>query len=326
MNDGKSLRRQFKAAGANLAANSEPHPGDEALIDYCQQRLGEADRLKIQSHLAACDSCLATYHDVRDFCQPRTAAEPPVTAAEIASAWQRLWREVKPPSVIERPAIWPARRWLALAAALLVMIALPGIWALSLRQSNGELARNLAAEQQRRQQEIARLEAENRALKEQSATRPPQPLAAEVERLTREKESLARQQEALRSEYESLLAQSKKPLVNVPVFDLLPRDMSVRSASPDDFTPINLNRDTRNYTLILNGAELPAHNAYRIEILDTAGRLVWQGGGLRRDRDGNIIISLNREFLTNGSYRFLVYAATPSSKPLAEYLITLAGK
>jgi hypothetical protein len=208
-------------------------------------------------------------------------------------------RDEAPPA-LKLPGFRLSRRTLfALAASVILTIGLTTFWAFRLQSKNQDLARQRQTEQSGWQDRVKALEQENRRLHEQT--------------------------QSLQQDYESQLADLRRPQLNVPVFDVYSRESILRAGEQNEVNRITLPSSATSCTLILNGEGLAASPSYAIEILDQKQQTVWQGQGLKRGPDGNLVISLSQTFLTEGKYRLrLLGRRGGQARRVAEYLVHIA--
>ena len=135
--------RDLKAGVRVLAAEArrslvEEHPLPEELLDYHAGDLPEAERERIQEHLALCPACLRALLDLEAFPDVEPVRpEDRLTDAELDRAWQRLQRTVEPVAH-DRSRIAPPV--LALAAVLLLAVVGLSLWVVRLRGEVRELS------------------------------------------------------------------------------------------------------------------------------------------------------------------------------------------
>lgn len=97
------------------------------------------------------------------------------------------------------------------------------------------------------------------------------------------------------------------PRINVAVEDLAP-ETATRRGNGENI--IRLPAKVDSLLLVLNLTEEQAsavHREYEIEIVDSHGRVAWQGVGLRKGEAGIFTIQLPRKLLTSGALEIEVY-------------------
>lgn len=130
----------------------------------------------------------------------------------------------------------------------------------------------------------------------------------------------ARERVALRSRATTLerqLAALEKPRIDSAIHDVYPVQSLARSGEPNRVNQIDARPDTL-LTLILNGQGQPAFPGYAITITDSNGRQLWRAEGLKRNAEGNFVITLGSGFLRDGQYRFHI-------EPGLDYIVTITS-
>ncbi len=141
MDNEKDLKIGVRALAAE-ARRSLEHPLPEELLDYQAGDLREAERERIQEHLALCPGCVRALLDLEAFPDVEPVRpEDRLTDAELSHEWQRFRQAVAPLPAAERPRV--SHPVLALAAVLLLAVVGLSFWVLRLR---GEV-RDLSAPQ-----------------------------------------------------------------------------------------------------------------------------------------------------------------------------------
>lgn len=348
MDEPDELRIYMNVANRELEAAAGSHPGVDALTAYQQGRLGGSALALVRDHLVACDECLALFRDANAFFAPPAGGG--VSDIEIRTGWKELWRQVEAEEEAAAPAVAPpavapvapvtATHWLgkawapALAAGLALAVALPVMWLLWSPRDAPTAAGQSQLEQRKMAERLKQLEEQNRQLREQAAgviQTTPTPTddsgGSRVAELERENQRLREQLGALRQRRETELAELRSPQLNAPLYDVLPREMTVRSAAGDEVTRIDLAPGQRSFTLILNGGGVPAYPNYDVEIRGRGGRRVWRGTGLRPEGGGNFVLALDRSFLGDGQYSLKLFGRSPEgSKAVAEYGISVGTR
>lgn len=130
----------------------------------------------------------------------------------------------------------------------------------------------------------------------------------------------ARERVALRSRAATLerqLAALEKPRIDSAIHDVYPVQSLTRSGEPSRVNQIDATRDTL-LTLILNGQGQPAFPRYSVTITDSNGRPLWRAEGLKRNAEGNFVITLGSGFLRDGQYRLHI-------EPGLDYIVTITS-
>jgi hypothetical protein len=304
--DTKEVFQEYmKAVNGEFDHDLGCHPNEQELIDYQRGRLDEGEREKIQSHLVQCDDCLAAFKDVSDFFDPPRAGEETIGQVDVKDEWKTFQRRVLTEEFLAAPAPAPrrtgyslsGRAMFALAAGVILVIGSTVGWAFWLRQKNQQLAKQLQSEQTVWAAQVKELERENRRLQEQATTL---------------------------QEIESQLAELRQPQLNVPIYDIFPRDLTQRSTEEIPVNRIQVPSTAKSFALILNGQGQPTFPDYLIEIVDRSDQLTWYGEGLGRDAHGNFVITLNRTFLREEQYRLRLYGRrNERSQRIAEYVVLI---
>ncbi len=216
-------------------------------------------------------------------------------AEELAQARaSRRWaEEAETARLIPFPAR-PAREWRGLAlAACLAGLALLGTWFWTWQRARGEQTL-LRAQQRALRERVAGLETENRQLREAG-------------------QSQATSQTA---ELQARVRELAAPQLNVPLFDLYPRELARRSTAAG-LNEIRLPRQARAVTLILNSQSNPLTRAVSLQIVNARGAIVWRAAQLTRQASGEFTLSLPADFLPPGRYTLQLYA--PSGARLESF-------
>jgi hypothetical protein len=149
-------------------------------------------------------------------------------------------------------------------------------------------------------------------------------LKTERDELGQTKSVASKRADDLEKENQNLrreVAELRAPQLGVPVFDIFSTEAVQRSRKSDPVNHLTFPSGARTVCLILNGEGARESSRYALEIDDSANKTVWRGGGLQRDNFGNFVITLDRSFITPGTFRLRVFGE--SDKPLAEYVIEL---
>ncbi len=299
----EELRRYWEALGGGWEDRLGRHLDDEELMAYHRGQLEAADADAVQSHLVQCDRCLAAFKDVADFFDDVREGEEPVGERFVRRQWRAFRRHLREEeaAVFRKSAWFPARALFALAASALVAVGLMTLWALHLRQERQQLAHQLHTEQTRRLE----LEREHRRLQDRT-------------------DAVERDYASRLTELESQLARLRQPQLNIPVYDVFSQEALLRSGQTDPVNRVTVSPGARSFTLVLNGEGLPEYSSYAIEIVDRQGGVRWRAVGWQRDRRGNFTLTLDRTFLSPGTYRLLLYGRSGKRlQKIAEYLVAL---
>jgi len=222
-------------------AYAEAHDLVEA---YLACRLSGSERDAFEAHYFACETCMERLEAANDFREGmrQVAAED---LAQASAAQVRL-------GLLAALAALSFRHRLALAGALLLLVALPGLW---LAQRNRGLQRQLAAATAGADRQRAALEARVRSLEE-----------ARAGDRRRQAEELAREGEAHEA--------AGRPQVNVPLFLLA----AVRGGEREGREPVSQIPLASATGSVILTAELATVDfpTYRASLHDAGGREIWQ--------------------------------------------------
>jgi len=277
----------------------------EIIEQYVRDKLTSAERHAFQEHLFECDECFE---------------QADVTARFIAGVREASRLGVLNTPQPERARLLPgffnqgwAFRWAmpAMAASLLVGVLIIGLWALSLRRQNQQLAQQ-TAEQSRAAEDLQRSEAKIREL-EASGTASQE----QLEVLRKENDRLKERLKTVEREKETQVAQLRQPDANVPVINIYPLGDTQRSGGTGEVNQLRLPQAARRFLLILSDFQ-PGLSNYWLEIMDPSGRIVTRRTGLKPDQNGELRVLLKRTMFGQGKYRVKLFG---QGKPIAEYVV-----
>jgi hypothetical protein len=259
---------------------------NDVIQAYLAGRLDESEREAFEAHYFACAICLEnleTANDLREGMR-QVAAED---IARVAEARVGL-------GVVAGLATLARWRRLALAGALLLLAALPGLW---LYQRNRGLQRQLTVASTDAERQRAALETRIRSLEQASAE---------------DRRRLAEKMAEERPVHEpAVQPPTMQPEVNVPLFLLA----AVRSgdAGREPVNQIPLAATTKSVILT---AELATVDfaAYRATLHDAGGKEIWKAGGLRPDRRDTLVLLLPTGMLPPGTYELTIEGAQTGGK------------
>ena len=282
---------------------------NDIIEQYARGKLTAAERLAFQEHLFECDECFQQAEftarfvaGVREASRTGllTAHEQPERTRTVG-AWSNLG--------------W-ALRWTApaVAASLLIAIALIGWWALSLRRQNQRLAQQ-TAEQTRAAEQLKLSEAKIRELENRGVAS-----QAEKESLQKEIDRLKEQGSAAERQRGDQLAQVRQRDTNLPIINIYPVGDAQRSGATSEVNQLRLPTGTRRFVLLLSDFQ-PGLGNYRVQIMNSSGRVLTRMTGLKPDRNGEIRVTLNRSLLSQGKYTLKLLG---QGKLIAEYVVELA--
>lgn len=300
-------------------------------------------------HLANCDSCLDRFNDFYAFFAPAEIGEKVAAKNEIDAAWQsfaprivekkqqpKFWARIFPS--IKKPDYFAAFGW-GFAAMLLVFTGIAAFVVWQTKNDNSQLAAQLEQQKQLSEDRLkmlgqsaqnsndddekSKLLAEKAELQNKIAQ-----LQAEIER--------AAQQKNTRGE----ILPTQKPInpaqdnpdnslvaVNTPIYDVFPSDAVVRSGE-QSANKLVVPNGAKFVVLILNAAGRAEFAVSNASLTNNTGKIVWRGGGLRKDVTGNFTLTLSRAALKNGNYRLKLSGKDQSGAQAAiEYpLVVEIGK
>jgi hypothetical protein len=269
-----------------MTAMEHAYAEEHDLIEsYLAGRLSEEERDAFEAHYFDCEVCLERLETAEGF----QAGMLQVAAEDLAQT------SAVRVGLLAALAGLSRRYRLALAVALLVLAALPGVW---LAGRNRDLERRLAAASTDVRQQRAALEARLQSL-EQARTGDRNRY---TEELARERESRVREN----------LPQPPQPQVNVPLFLLA----AVRSGEEEGREPVNRIPISSKTGSIILTAELATVDfpSYRASLRSAAGKEVWQAQGLHPDSRDTLVLLLPAEMLKPGDYRLTVEGASQGSR------------
>jgi hypothetical protein len=293
----------------NEKMNHQELARNETIERYVRHELPADERLAFQEHYFACDECFEQVQmtarfiaGVRDAARNGAlAAERPEQARAAAAGlfnygWIFQWATP------------------ALAVSLLVALAVIGWWSWSARRQNQQLAQQTAAHNQATQ-ELQRSQARIREL-EASGTAS----QAEKEALQQEIKRLKDQVAAAERQRGDRLAQVRQPDTNLPAINIYPVGDAQRSGGTSEVNQLRLPPGTRKFVLLLSDFQ-PGLANYRLEIMNSSGQMITRRDGLKPDRNGEIVVTLNRSLLSQGNYRLKLFG---QGKLIAEYVVQLS--
>ncbi len=285
---------------------------NEVIEQYVLHKLSPDARRAFQEHYFECDECFEhTTAAARFIAGVRAESRSGVLAVKQTER-PRFWSRLIPP--VYNP------RWAmpALAMGLLLAVVLTGLWAVSLRRENQQLAQRTAEQAagserlQGLETKIRELEAGNNASQEQKEA-----LAREISSLKEQLAAAERQRETQVAQLRQPDVNVRQPEVNVPVRNIYPVGDVQRSGGTDEINRLNVGRGTRNFVLILGEYE-PGYSSYHLEMRSSSGKLVTRRSGLKPDKNGDLRVLLQRSLLSPGQYRLKLFG---ERTPIAEYVV-----
>ena len=287
---------------------------NDTIEQYVLEKLSPDARRSFQEHYFECDECFEhTTAAARFIAAVRAESRSGVLAAQ-QNERPRFWNRLIP-SVYDPRWAMPA-----LALGLLLAVVLTGLWAVSLRRENQQLAQQTAAQTatserlQGLESKIRELEAGNSASQEQKES-----LAREISSLKEQLAAAERQRGTQVAQLRQPDVNVRQPEINVPVRNIYPEGDAQRSGGVDEINRLNVGRGPGNFVLIL-GDYKPGYSSYQLEMRSPTGKLVTRRAGLKPDKNGELSVLLNRSLLSQGRYRLKLFA---EGQPIAEYLVEL---
>ena len=265
----------------------DQHIPSEALVALAWGETPEGvDPGVLERHLETCPDCAAELEMVRT---SRKLEEDERIALFPTSAR---------PARTERST--PAWRTAAMAAGLAGIVAASG-WVWTAGRAN-DLEERLARAAEPPPQ-AASVPEDGGRLSELSE------MTAEVERLQRREAELRRQQEEMQQQL-ARIAEARpaapSPQINAWIGDLRPMQDVVRGGSSSNAEELPAGRTA---SLILGTNHKETHRGHRVEIADSAGKVVWSAEGLVPDGDTNDYgITLPAGTLKPGAYTIRISA------------------
>lgn len=259
---------------------------NDLIQSYLAGRLSESERDAFEAHYFACAICLEnleTANHLREGMR-QAAAEDIARTVEARAGLGLL-------AGLAALARW---RRLALAGALLLLAALPGVW---LFQRNRGLEQQLAAASFEAGRQRAALEARLRGLEQ-----------ANAEERRRLVEKLA---EEPRVREPTVQPPTMQPEVNVPLFLLA----AVRSGEAGR-EPVNqiLLAPTAKSVILSTELSTVDFTTYRATLHDAGGKEIWKGSGLHPDSRDTLILLLPAGMLPPGLYELTIEGRQASGR------------
>jgi anti-sigma factor RsiW len=283
---------------------------DREIVDqYVRHKLPPADRQAFQEHYFSCDECFEQVQMTARFAAGvRDAARSGVLAGDGRA---RVGRILSP------AAFYPnwLRSWAipALATSFLLAAVLLGVWALSMRRENQQLAQQVA-EQKRAAEQLRSLETKVRELEasDSASQKEKQSLSQEIDRLKTQLAETGR-------ERAPQVAELRPPDVPAPLINIYPTGDIQRSPGAGQSNRINLPPGSTRFVLILSDFQTGART-YRVEVSDSSGRVIARRAGLKPDRSGELSLPLNRSGFNPGKYTVKLFG---QDKAIAEYIVEI---
>ena len=263
-------RKELQQAAFTGAVHQQ-HISEQMLVDYAYDQLSKPSDIElVDQHLAFCTDCSEQLALVNESRQLMDADENVVSFHEQAPLHDRR----------------ALRGWQygAIAAAIVGIIALGALW-----RSSRQVG-NMNEQQVALNRRIETLETDNERLRRAGL----QP----IEQLEQAKKEI----EDLKTRMKDISA----PQANIPVIEIFPQELAVRG-STQPIQQVQIPRDTKSLTLILNAQALYQGKNLTLEILDSAKNVVWQKDGLVRHNTSDYTLNIPADLLSTGNYTLNVY-------------------
>jgi hypothetical protein len=305
--------RAYMKAANRTSDNHDNHLSEAQVIAYCRSEMSEAEYETAQTHLLACEQCIALFRNARDFVEPARADEGEVTVAETNEAWQSLRPHLQTAATTAaspRRLRWlmDSRATLALAASLLISFGALAWFTWRYRQEqqsrrhSEEIAAQLANRQKELEQQLSQLQQSGGdQLKQEREQR----LAAE----------------AKRDQLQSQLAAAQQAWQNIPVYT---RTLSSERGTADSLQ-LSFNAESPAVLLRLIRGKPFEYSEYAIQLFDQHDKLIQEFSGLRPGSDdGALSVLLNRAIVGAGSYKLRLFGQSGKTKnELGEYKLAV---
>lgn len=113
-----------------------------------------------------------------------------------------------------------------------------------------------------------------------------------------------------------------RPQLNAPVLDLYAGSVRSETKAPIPSVP----PDVEVFTVVLNPAGQRRHDQYRVEITREGGETVWSGEGLEPNSFGSFSLTLSRQLLEPGEYRFRLFGRSGGAEQrIEDYALRVEG-
>ena len=273
---------------------------EQHVIDlYLMGKLPAEEAARFEEHYLSCPECLDRLEQAESLQRgfKRAAGQDVARLAATRQLAGLAWLT----------RLGRSRQMAFVLLAVFAVAALPG--GLALRKDR-ELKEVRQA--QKKEQEEARLALQRERERSQATGAQ----TAEVERLRKKQEAsskeLARAQETIAGMTEQL-QQALRPQVNTAILALGVE----RSGGPDDEPTASYLLPKTLQSLVLELAiDPPWQPAYRVELRDPQGKVLWTGAGLRRKKNDTLSLILPSSMLAPGDYTLTAEGLAPGGKPV----------
>lgn len=260
---------------------------DLDIIDrYLMGNLPADESEHFEEHFVSCSRCADQMEANRDLIQGlRLVASQ--ESSEVQSG------SLRGPTRYSRHVV--SRRWLALASAFLLLVAVVGAIAISrirLSMREADQAKSVATEWEHRYEE----EQQSASLIDEKHQETERELAAELNRLRAELENKRTQAQ---SDIARQYAFSVQPQINLPIIGL--QSARGNASQPNSTRELDLPSSPSSFVISLALEGAGGYKAYRMTILSD-GREIWERGGLKPNQYNSLLVGFNSTFFRNGNY------------------------
>ncbi len=272
-----NCRKELQQA-AFAGAVHQQHVSEQMLVDYAYDQLSNPSDVElVDQHLAFCNECSEQLALVNESRQLKDADENVVSFHQQA-----------PLQETRKLHVW---QYAAIAAGIVGIIALGALW-----RSSRQVG-NLNEQQVALNHRIESLETDNERLRRAGL----QP----IEQLEQAKKEI----EDLKTRMKDISA----PQPNIPVIEIFPQELAVRDTT-QPIQQVEIPRDTRSLTLILNSQAIYGGKNLTLEILDSAKNVVWEQDGFIRQKTSDYTLNIPADLLSTGNYTLNVYGITGKTR------------
>ena len=274
---------------------------------YLMGRLAAEETAEFEAHFVDCQECVGQLNTTKALMDGLR-----IVASEQAP---------EPRSYEPRGLSWSlrhagSRRFLALAAGVLLLVALVGAAVVydQIQRSRvaADQAKNASAQLERRYEE----ERQSSSLAEMRHRDSERDLTTQIAKLRAELENEHKQNTGEMPDDHGAL---KKPQINFEIFVL----ESTRGSEPATGSPNELivPRSPAYFVISVPLEEEGDHNTYRMTILDERKRMICKESGLKPDRHNALSVGFNSTFFRQGDYTLTVdgIAADGSTSVIGTY-------
>jgi hypothetical protein len=272
-----NCRKELQQA-AFAGAVHQQHISEQILVDYAYDQLSQPSDVEIvDQHLAFCNDCSEQLGLVNESRQLMDADENVVSFHQQAP--------------LQETRSLRGWQYAAMAAGIVGIIALGALW-----RSSRQVG-NMNEQQVALNRRIEALETDNERLRRAGL----QP----IEQLEQAKKEI----EDLKTRMKDISA----PQANIPVIEIFPQELAERG-STQPIQQVQIPRDTKSLTLILNSQAIYGGKNLTLEILDSVGNVVWQQDGFVRHKTSDYTLNIPADLLSTGNYTLNVYGTAGKNR------------